>query len=138
MTGRSITMDASTSTLSFGERLLLIRRRSGQKQKTVAYLSGVDPSYFASLETARRPPPLPDVLARILDALNASQEDRRLLRQLALSHRLKTQLSQQVSPHAADLMCAIPTLSDEQVKAVHAVIRLMASPERAVEQEAAM
>jgi transcriptional regulator with XRE-family HTH domain len=131
-------MDVSTTKLSFAEQLLLIRRRSGQKQKTVAYLSGVDPSYFASLENARRPPPLPDVLARILDALDASQEDRRLLRQLALSHRLKTQLSQQVSPHVAELMCAIPALSDEQVKAVHAVIRLLTYPDRAVEQEAAM
>ncbi|MFP3604650.1 helix-turn-helix domain-containing protein [Paraburkholderia sp. SIMBA_053] len=131
-------MEVPIPKISFAECLLLIRRRSGQKQKTVAYRSGVDPSYLASLETARRQPPSPDVLARILDALDASQEDRRLLQQLALSRRLKTQLSQQVPPDMADLLCAITTLSTDQLKATRAFLRHLTASERTIEQEATM
>jgi transcriptional regulator with XRE-family HTH domain len=131
-------MEVLMPKLSFAECLLLTRRRSGQKQKTVAYRSGVDPSYLASLETARRNPPSPDVLARILDALDASQDDRRRLEQLALSYRLQNQLSPQVPPDMVELLYAISTLSAEQLKATRAFLRHLTAVEGTLEQEVTM
>ncbi|MCG5078266.1 helix-turn-helix domain-containing protein [Paraburkholderia tagetis] len=131
-------MDAQAPKISFAECLLLTRRRSGLRQKTVAQRSGLDPSYLASLENARRPPPSPEVLARILDGLDASPEDRRALEQLALSHHLKAQLSRRAPPELAEVLFAVTTLSAEQLKATRAFLRHLTSVRSTLEQEATM
>ncbi|MBK6744931.1 MAG: helix-turn-helix domain-containing protein [Hydrogenophilales bacterium] len=49
-------------------------------QKQVAYSAGVDPSYLAGVESGRRDPPQHKVLEKLLNALDASERERRSLR----------------------------------------------------------
>ncbi len=74
--------------IEFSEYLFQLRRNRQLLRKQVAYAASIDPSYLAALERGRRDPPNPKILARILDALNASEHERCTLKNAAAFAKL--------------------------------------------------
>jgi len=131
-------MDSAAATLSFAEQLVLMRRRSGQRQKTVAARCGLDPSYLASLENGRRNPPGPALLSKILDALDATSDDRRVLKNLAFCHGLKKYVTPHVPPEMTDFLLLSATLSSTELRAMRVILDQIRGPVTKKEEEMIM
>ncbi|MDT6997666.1 helix-turn-helix transcriptional regulator [Burkholderia cenocepacia] len=128
--------------LSFADYLTAIRRRSGQRQKTVAHRSGMDPSYLASLETGRRNPPSSEVMNRLLDAIGASAEERRQLHRLAFAHGLQSYVHHRAPPdwpeEGSEILAAVPMLSATQLRCLSSILKAVADSDTQVTTEEPM
>lgn len=60
---------------TFPKILVTLRKARGLSQKALAISAGMDQSYVAGLENGRRPPPRDRQIARLAQALQASQEE---------------------------------------------------------------
>jgi transcriptional regulator with XRE-family HTH domain len=120
--------------LTFAECLTVIRRRSGLRQKTVAHRCGMDPSYLASLETGRRNPPSSKVLARLLDSIEASPQDRAQLNRLAFAHSLQVHVTHRAPPDWPDegskVLAAVSLLSPSQLKLLGSFLKVLNDKEQ--------
>ncbi|MEC5387306.1 helix-turn-helix transcriptional regulator [Uliginosibacterium sp. H3] len=108
---------------SFGD----LRRKYGLRQKQVAYNGGVSPSYVASLEGGRRPPPGDDGLQKIIAALGATEDEKaHLVRASCL-----TQIARVIHGHsemfpaasaAISLLEISPQMSPAEVSAIQSLV----------------
>lgn len=81
-------MKSSECPGEFGACLLRLRTRRKLSQKSVAISAQMDQSYLAGLEAGRRPPPRDRQLARLIDALNATPDEIKELREARALSRL--------------------------------------------------
>jgi transcriptional regulator with XRE-family HTH domain len=77
----------------FYEGLYAIRVAKRLPRKKVAARANIDASYFAALERGDRNPPTYETLAKILDSLEATSQEKERLEQAAFFTRLKNQIS---------------------------------------------
>jgi transcriptional regulator with XRE-family HTH domain len=115
----------------FGSLVFHSRVRKCLSQKTIAYKAGIDPSYLASVERGRRPPPRRQVVEKILAALGMSSAEHALAIEAAAIDRLEPAIrdSEQDIPGAAVLvrLCnALPYLSNAKLGVLSDVIGVLA------------
>ena len=71
-----------------GKALLLARNRRGLSQRDAARRAGVNPSYLAAIENGRRSVPLPETIARMVNALELGNAERSHVEYLAAVQRM--------------------------------------------------
>lgn len=82
----------------FGMVLANLRRSRNLRQWQLAGMTSLDASYLAALEGGRRKPPRETVLARLLEALRATDQEAHELRRSAT---LST-IARSIRPHAGE------------------------------------
>lgn len=130
---------SSLSQNDFGSILRELRVKRGLSQKQVAKAAVLDQSYLSALEHGRRPPPRDDILVRLALAMNASPTEKENLQKGRAMTRIgmaAAGLSTTQSEALAVLIRNVQVLSDEELKAVQALLRVMYDIKR--QTEAAM
>jgi transcriptional regulator with XRE-family HTH domain len=122
----------------FAEQLFALRRKRRLLQKQVAARAGIDGSYLAGLERGRRDAPTPEVLERLLVALEASEAEGRSLKHALLVLRIEKLLaSAQDHLEGGDVLVRLaeqlPRLEAEDVHLLEAFVSLLARAGRARE-----
>lgn len=117
--------------LRFGTIVCHARARNGLPQKIVAGRAFIDPSYLASIERGRRPPPRRQVVDRILTALGMSDAERTMAITAAAIDRLEPAFrdAEKDIPGAAVLarLCRVlPHLSQSKLAVLTDVISVLA------------
>ncbi len=111
-------------TRNFGACLLRIRRHHNLSQKVVALIARMDQSYLAGLEAGRRSPPREKQLARLIDALQATPEEEKELREAHALARLVGVMGE-IDPERGIALAAFAfrllSLSAEEIKIVESM-----------------
>ncbi len=120
----------------FGSLISQARLRKRIPQKVVALNAGIDPSYLASVERGRRPPPRRELVNKIISSLHLSAADRARALEAAAIDRLMPAihaLEQDVrGAGTLERFCiALPYLNENQLDALGALIDAIApNPEK--------
>jgi len=120
--------------MDFPDLLLLARRRASLRQKALAALCDVDPSYIASLESGRRGPPSDVILKRLLDALGVSPAECALIDNAAYRSRLQKHLSLaspgKLSADIQELVTVLPMLTPTQIRTLNRMAKVLVAHDR--------
>lgn len=113
-----------------GQELVLLRFKRKLLQKQVAFTSGIDASYLAAIEHGRRRPPPDQVIERLLKAMNATERERKKVRQAAVLDRLLPIIEAaegdiRGASITGRFLQSLPNLTDQQLDAIDSVIRAM-------------
>lgn len=76
--------------MAFKDLIKSYRERNVLNKSEVARRIFVTPTYYAELEVVRRPPPTPDLCAKIAVALNLNPSERKSLLDAAMKERLSS------------------------------------------------
>ena len=115
----------------FGSFIFQTRIRKRISQKSIALSVGIDPSYLASVERGRRPPPTKAVVSKILSALKMSPADQVLALEAAALDRLVLAIQgierDIRGTEALMTLCdALPYLSEAKLSVLSALIQTLA------------
>ena len=112
-----------------GELLFLLRRKRRLSQVELARLAGVDPNNLSGVENGRRPAPAESTLERLLDALEATAEERDAVMTAARYSRRSIRLSDQTPPAAVRLVHrlaeAAPNLQEDRSQLMDQMLDVM-------------
>lgn len=111
---------------------LLTRLRMSRKlsQKSLARAAGMDPSYWAGLESGRRPPPRDRQLLRIAAALSTSENETAQLFCARAASRIKTigtQIAPEQRPAMMELLLTVVALNPEELSALNKIAQSLSS-----------
>lgn len=108
--------------LTFAELLILMRKRSGLSQKTVAQRCGIDPSYLAAMEAGRKGVPSSLVLDALVTAMSAAADERGQLYQAACVERLGKEIDllfpADIRTDATELLSTVARLTSWEIRTV--------------------
>lgn len=120
----------------FGKYLKDLRKKRGLSQKQVAAAAMLDQSYLSAVERGRRSPPRDDILERLILAVNATAKEKERLqigRALARLGMATNGLSDKQSEALAVLIRDVQALSEEELKAIQALLTVMHNIKRQTE-----
>ncbi|MCW5300340.1 XRE family transcriptional regulator [Herbaspirillum lusitanum] len=99
----------------FGSCLMKLRHSRRLLQKDLAKKAEIDNTYLALLERGRRAPPRPIVMQRIIDALEASDEEIALLKRMGRITRLVNAIEEHEDAEGALILIKIA----HQISSLH-------------------
>lgn len=116
--------------LLFPDVLARLRESRKISQKTLAIAAGMDPSYWAGLESGRRPPPRDRQLLRIATALCASEEETAQLFAARAASKIK-EIGRQIAPGQRpammELLLTAVALTTEELSALTIIAQNLSS-----------
>lgn len=112
----------------FGRYLELKRKSRHLKQKELANLLGINPSYISLLETGKKPPPAIHIREKISEVLNFNRDEKRHLKlyaeQSARVFHLPDDISLEVYLLANQFHKCIRDLSAGQAAAIQSILEI--------------
>ena len=113
---------------NFGACLLKIRMDHELSQKAVAIIAGMDQSYLAGMEAGRRSPPREKQLLRLIEAIQATPEEEKELRESHAFARL-VGIVDEIDPERGRALAALAfrflSLSSEEIKIVESLASML-------------